>query len=460
MELDGQTVERCMKNTGKAVWISAALTAAFCSSAVAAEPGLGFQVEQYQVDLRPDLATTAISGRETIAIEAAESDLREIVFSPNALTISDAQLNGEAIPVRSDAAGITFVLPRPLAKGEKVSIVFQIQGVPARGVTKVPAGIYTGYFGCDWMVCLQDAPGDKAELQLNLFLPRGVKSLGVGRQETPIEISDDLVMYRWQSDLPTSPYLFAFAAGDFPEVRVDTPQGELLYMNGTGGKTDLTELFAQTPEMVAFFTDKAGMALPGSDYTQLLVPGRAAQETMSFSLVGKGELDIERENPSSAWVIGHELAHQWWGNLVTTETWQDFWLNEGFATFMVAAWKQHRFGEAAYQQELDVFRKRREQLREPGWDKPLSWSGAYPSLGYRRAVQYSKGALFLAELREDVGEVAFWSGVRTYTLENAGKAVTSRDFQRSIEQASKRDLAPLFDEWVFELEAEANEYGG
>jgi hypothetical protein len=117
---------------------------------------------------------------------------------------------------------------------------------------------------------------------------------------------------------------------------------------------------------------------------------------------------------------------------------------------MTAAWEQHKFGEAAYQQELDVFRRTRDQLRERGYDKPLTWGGPYPSLAYRRAVQYRKGALFLAELRQTLGDEAFWRGVRDYTTTFAGKTVTSRDFQQIMEHASGRSLAPLFDEWVYD----------
>lgn len=453
-----------MRRFGTRIVRLAGLASAACAlapsaqPASAAEPGDGFQVERYEVALRPDLATTAISGSQAIELIATSPDLRQIVFSPNALEIAGATLDGSPIPVVSDESGIAFTLPRPLAVGEAVRLHFTMRGFPARGVTTVPTGIYTGYFGCDWMVCLQNSPGDKADLLLDLFLPDGAASLGVGRQVETVDLPGDLTLHRWQSDWPTSPYLFGFAAGQFPRLDVDTPQGALSYLNGTGDPADLADLFAQTPEMVAFFSSRAGLDLPGGAYAQLLVPGRAAQETMSFSLIGLGELEREREDPSSAWIIAHELAHQWWGNLVTTQTWRDFWLNEGFATYMVAAWEQHRFGEAAYQQELDVLRKRRQQLQELGWDKPLTWDGDYPSLGYRRAVQYSKGALFLAQLREDIGDAAFWEGVRAYTRAHAGGTVTSRDLQSAMEQASGRDLEPLFAEWVYGVDGpeEAN----
>ena len=116
---------------------------------------------------------------------------------------------------------------------------------------------------------------------------------------------------------------------------------------------------------------------------------------------------------------------------------------------MVAAWKEHSIGPAAYDQELQAARHRLARVREQGFDKPLGWDGAYPSLGTRRAVQYGKGALFLAHLRETVGDAAFWRGLRGYTRRHAGGSVTSKDFQLAMETASGRDLAPVFAEWVY-----------
>ena len=421
-----------------------------CLPAVAvADPGEGFQVERYEVALRPDVQSGAISVHEVMRIEATIADLRSLVFSPNSLDVADARMHGEPLTVISREDGIEFVLPQALTKGDKAELSFSLTGFPRKGTTLTPAGMHTGYFTCDWMVCLQNSPGDKADLHLDLYLPAELKSVGVGERYALIELEDGLQLHRYRSLTPTSAYLFGFAAGRYLEQSLETPHGTLRYLDATGEHTPLVDQFDETPAMVTFFANRAGLDLPGRAYAQVLVPGREAQETMSFSLIGKGELDREGDDPTSAWVIAHELAHQWWGNSVTSETWRDFWLNEGFATFMVAAWKEHRFGEAAYQQELDVFRNRRKQLQERGWDRPLTWNGDYPSLAYRRAVQYSKGALFLATLRETIGDEAFWRGVRSYTRLHDGGTVTSADFQRAMEKASGRDLLPLFDEWVY-----------
>ena len=141
---------------------------------------------------------------------------------------------------------------------------------------------------------------------------------------------------------------------------------------------------------------------------------------------------------------------------MTCATWRDFWLNEGFATFMTAAWKQHRFGEAAYQAELDRARERVKRVAGLGFDKPLAWSGDYPSLSARRAVQYSKGALFLDRLRSHLGEAAFWNGIRAYTRRFAGRTVRSSDFERAMTEAGGRDLSPLFREWVYGVPSPAH----
>jgi hypothetical protein len=116
---------------------------------------------------------------------------------------------------------------------------------------------------------------------------------------------------------------------------------------------------------------------------------------------------------------------------------------------MTAAWKEHRYGPAAYEAELAVARGRLEKARAAGFDKPLAWEGRYPNLGTRRAIQYSKGALFMDHLRTTLGEEAFWAGLRRYTRAHAGKTVTSLDLEKAMEAASGRDLRPVFLEWVF-----------
>ena len=260
---------------------------------------------------------------------------------------------------------------------------------------------------------------------------------------------DGSEVQRWRAPRPYSAYLFGFVIGNFARVDVRTESARLSYLSDVADPARLQQRFAETPEMVRFLSEKAGLPLPVGDYGQLLVAGDEAQEAASYSVLGVDALPTRPGDPAEDWAIVHELAHQWWGNLVSCATLGEFWLNEGITTFMTAAWKEHRYGRAAYEAELDVARGNLARARAKGFDKPLAWSGAYPSLGTRRAVQYSKGALFMDRLRTVLGDDAFWSGLRRYTREHAGGTVASIDLERAMERSSGRDLRALFVEWVY-----------
>lgn len=419
------------------------------SIAHASEPGHGFEVRAYVVELRPDLASGSISGRQSIELVSNIDGLDMAVFSPNPLAIKEVSIGGIMVEHQSTDRGIAVTLPHALHEGESASIDLVYSGLPKRGVTPTVHGLITGYFACDWMICLQDEPGDKAAFDLSLYLPAEAKSFSAGHLVEVKPVAPNLVRHRWKSIRDTSAYLFSFAAGDFQSQLFETPQGDLLIVDATNDNITRRELADRTTAMIEFFAERAGLPLPNGRYTQIVVPGYAAQETAGFSIIGGSHLGDARNDPGNGWAVAHELAHQWWGNLITCASWKDFWLNEGFATFMVAAWKEHYLGRAAYEHELQLFERRRERLRKDGYDKPLTWTGEYPTLSHRRAVQYSKGGLFLAELRDHLGEDVFWRGIAEYTRLFAGKTVESKDFQNVLERTSGRDLTILFSDWVY-----------
>jgi hypothetical protein len=93
--------------------------------------------------------------------------------------------------------------------------------------------------------------------------------------------------------------------------------------------------------------------------------------------------------------------------------------------------------------------RRLEDASRLGVNRPLTYSGQYPSLSARRAIQYSKGALFMDRLRRELGDETFWLALKAYTRKHAGGTVNSRDFQKAFEGAARRDLSQLFNEWVY-----------
>lgn len=154
-------------------------------------------------------------------------------------------------------------------------------------------------------------------------------------------------------------------------------------------------------------------------------------------------------DPSAIGLIAHELAHQWWGNMVTNRAFTEFWLNEGFATFMAAAYREQRFGREAYLSDIASMKSRYEQVRARGNDRPLVFPDWNRPTADDRTLVYQKGGYLLYELRELVGDAAFWAGIRRYTTIHFGKSVTTADFRAAMEQASGADLGSFFDRWVY-----------
>ena len=422
----------------------------FTSPALAATaPGDGFDVARYDLALTPDIQNRTVAGREVITLRVTGERLQRLSFSANALSIDSATLDGAPVVVNSQGETLDFDLPKPLVRGRTVRLKLSYHGRPTRGLSSSATGLYTSYFACDWMVCLQDRFGDKAAFSLALRVPAGLETLSVGRMTTRTRTRDGGEIHRWDTPRPYSAYLFGFAVGRFARAEERVGSARLSYLSDVADGAELKRRFAETGQRVQFLSAKAGLPLPVNEYSQLLVQGREAQEAASYSVLGVDALGDNADDPAEDWAIAHELAHQWWGNLVTCATLKDFWLNEGVTTFMTAAWKEHRYGRAAYEAELAVARGRLDKARALGFDKPLAWDGRYPNLATRRAVQYSKGALFMDHLRAALGEDAFWAGLRRYTRAHAGGTVTSLDLERAMEATSGRDLGPLFSEWVF-----------
>lgn len=310
--------------------------------------------------------------------------------------------------------------------------------------------VYTDFFTCHWMVCSEE-PGDKAEFGLEVIAPTGYQVVASGRLVAESDDGSGQVSSRWEEERPYSPYLYGFAAGEFIETFADAGSVKLRFMGLSGSESadSLRRKFQDTERMMTYLQERAGVPLPHDVYTQILVPGSEAQEKSSFAVIGAGFLDPILEDPTEDWVIVHELAHQWWGNLVTCRDWTHFWLNEGMATYLVAAYKERSWGKAAYARELALWQDRWNFAKDADFDVPLAYEQEYPSLRIRRAIQYSKGALFLHALRGRLGEQAFWTGIAAFTRKHAGGTVTSADYQNAMQDVSGIDLAALFRKWVY-----------
>jgi len=402
----------------------------------------------YDVSLTPDFEKGVISGVEQLRIQSLSDGFDTLSFTANALAV-DAMVDGRGGATVEIVGGRRlFHLPHPLAKGEVATLQFRFTGRPQRDVVFTADEIHTGYFTCEVMVCDVDRPGDRATLRFALTVPKGFDAVAPGKLISRSAAGSGQETWRWQENRPYPSYLFGFAAGRYERATLKgRPSLSVLYAGETPDRVQA--MFTDTARMIDFYETKAGMPLPERSYTQVLVSQNGNQEDAALSMIEKGSIESILSDPQSDGMTAHELAHQWWGNLLTCSDWQELWLNEGMAGFMTAAWKERRWGHAAYEGEMAVARRAWDAAKKADMDKPLSWRGIYPSLRDKRRIAYGKSMIFLDVLRSELGDAAFWRGIRRYTQTNAGHSVTAKDLQNAMESASGRDLSVTFAAWVF-----------
>ena len=408
-----------------------------------------FDVVHYDAAVEPDIEGRAVRGVVKIEfIVTAPSSAIEIDIG--ALTVDTVAFGSRSQPFTQGRRRLRVEFARTLAKGERKTLTIAYHGAPTYGLEFVPekSQTYTIFSTSQWMPCI-DRPDDRATLRLNLVFPKGLGVVANGKQGQARALADGRIRHEWRLDRPSPTYTFGFAAGRFNEATDRRGKLDLRYLATDATTDELQRIFADTKDMIAFFEDRAGVRYAGGSYTQALVARTIGQELTDFSLMSEEYGRSVLSDPEGEGLIAHELAHQWWGNRLTCLDWTHFWLNEGFATFMAAAYRERRFGREAYLRDVEGWRARYERVRIAGKDRSLVFPEWNRPTSDDRALVYQKGALVLHELRQNLGEDVFWGGIRAYTREGAGKSVVTADFRRAMERAARKDLGAFFDEWVY-----------
>jgi aminopeptidase N len=224
------------------------------------------------------------------------------------------------------------------------------------------------------------------------------------------------------------------------------------------GKESLAPLaFGKTPDMLKKFEELTGVDFPYNKYDQTIVSNFqfGGMENITATTMADTEIFAAASSPDDVVdLVSHELAHSWFGNLVTCKSWSELWLNEGFATFMEAAYREKAFGRADYLRKIredavgymasDMVNARRHGLffKEAVGDETLFDSA-------NAAVAYQKGGTVIHTLHETVGDSNFWKAINLYLNRHRFGNVESSDLKKAMEEVSGKDLTWFFDQWVY-----------
>jgi aminopeptidase N len=417
---------------------------------LADEPSsLRFDVLHYTITIEPDIPGKTLSGNVAIRFLSNLDNLSQVEFDCGNLEIETVKQAGVSRQFSVKDHRLTVTIPAMKARAV-AELVVKYHGAPKYGVRFFPdsSQVYTVFSTSQWTVCV-DAPEDRSTLSLTLILPAKLTPISTGRLVSQRPVANQKTASTWKQDSAISTYVFGFAGGPYRIIRDKKYGVEFQYLVTSFTDDEARRIFRDTADMLKFYEERSGVRYADKTYAQVLAAGGVEQEMSSFTALneayGKGVLANEQDQ----WLGAHEFAHQWWGNMVTCRDWNHFWLNEGIATFIAAAYLEHRFGRQVYLREIETYKNNYEKVRAAGKDKSLVFPDWLHPTREDRTLVYDKGAYVMHLLREEMGEEAFWKGLKIYTKRFFGKSVVTSDFEAAMKEASSKSLDQFFAKWVY-----------
>jgi aminopeptidase N len=421
-------------------------------------------IQHLALVIEVDPARRRVAGTATLRVAVIAPDLTTIELDAVELEIDRVAVNNTAATFRHTGKKLRVELAEPAAAGSELTIAIAYRGSPRRGLYFIapdeayphkPVQVWSQGQDEDsryWFPCF-DTPNAKATSEVTVSVPAKLFALSNGTLISDRTDGDRRTLH-WRLDVPHSCYLVTLAVGDFATIETRWRDVPVVYYVERGHEAAAERTLARTPQMLELFSTKFGVPYPYPRYAQVFVADfifGGMENTSATSLTDtvlideRAALDYDVDA-----LVAHELAHQWFGDLVTCRDWAEGWLNEGFATYSEYIWREHHEGRDAADLELD------------------EWAEMYfgeDSGRYRRTVAtkhyeepidifdhhlYEKGGRILHMLRDVVGDAAFYKALAHYLGKHRHGVVESRDRARAVEEATGKNLDWFFSQWVID----------
>lgn len=412
-----------------------------------------------------DQLTEITRARTSITISVLKGPLATVDLDFGTMPVDSVTVNARAARFEQSSGRLLVTLAKPATKDERLEIIVDYHGRPADGLilTKDKAGkpSATGDNWPDrvhhWIPCL-DHPSAKATVNFSITAPQRVLVVANGQLKEKKENPDRTTTWVYTESKPIPAYCMVIAAGEFallqPPERTATP---LFYYVPQPDRDYALKGFSAAPPALDFFSERIA-PYPYEKLALIVGATRFGGMENSSAIVFPGSLFNERTSASMSKrfqirsslmeVTAHEIAHQWFGDSVTEETWADLWLSEGFATYFAGLFIEQFDGRedfrAYMRRQAETYfvfeRERRIPLRDT--ETPDIFS-------LLNGNNYQKGAWVLHMLRGLMGDQSFYRGIRAYYDEHQDGNASTEDLRAAMEKASGLDLKEFFMRWVY-----------
>ena len=336
----------------------------------------------------------------------------------------------------TDAKGLYFINP----KGEEKDKPTQIW---TQGETEANSV---------WMPTI-DKPNQKTTDEIYMTVPSKYVTLSNGLLISQKKNADGTRTDYWKMDLPHAPYLFFMGVGEFSIIKDSYKGKEVSYYVEKEYAPVARTIFGHTPEMIKFYSEKLGVEFPWQKYAQIV--GRdyvsGAMENTTATLHQESAYQNARElTDGVGWesTIAHELFHQWFGDLVTAESWSHITVNESFANYSETLWDEYKNGKDAG--DAQNYNDMQGYLQGPGNpSKDLVRFHYSDKEDVFDGVSYNKGGRILHMLRNYVGDDAFFKSLNNYLTTNKFKAGEAGMLRLAFEEVTGKDMNWFWNQWYY-----------
>jgi len=440
-----------------------------------------FDILHTDLDLAFDYMNQSVLGKAVLTIKPFFYPQKELILDAQDFELGKIFFSQkgdlESLSYQYDDQKIRIQLPRELTRKDTFQVTFDYTAFPERNAGEGSAAITDtkGLYFIDPMDTVPDkptmiwtqgetahnskwfptidSPNEKFTQLIKLTVVDSLISIGNGELIRQESLGDGLRKDYWEMKLPHSPYLAAFAIGDFAKVTAQWEDVPLGYFVEKGYEKGAEKVFKNTPEMIGFFSDLLGVKYPWPKYDQIVVRDfvSGAMENTTASIFMEELRLTEREAIDSEWdyIIAHELFHQWFGDYVTTESWANITLNEGFANYSEFLWSEYKYG--ADEAKLKLIAETENYFAEAKTKQVDLVRFEYENAeDLFDSHSYSKGGAILHMLRVYLGSDAFYAGLHTYLEEHAFENVEVNDLRIAFEKVSGEDLNWFFNQWFLD----------
>ena len=462
-----------MRNTFRFAYLVIVLLSGF-SWALAQAPASSrfnrssnYDVQHYIVRLSFDRKNKKIFGDTTVQLRPLTSGFDRFELDAVGLRFESVKFDPEGtdLEFKTSDEKVSISLPKRFLPGDLISVRLKYSASPKKGLIFVdekpgegrPSHIWTDSepFETRFWFPSFDFPSDKATTEQYITVEKGQTVIGNGELVESRETPDGAVTWHYKMRFPHSTYLSSFVVGRYVKIASEYKNTPLGFYVFPGRESVVSPVFGKTAEMIGVFEEMTGVPYPFNKYDQVIVSNfkDAGMENLTATILSETEISfLLFKQPLLDDLIAHELAHSWFGNLVTCRNWAELWLNEGLATFMEAVYREKKYGRADY-----LAKVRNDSLRYMVQDNSF---GSRQGLFNQRAADvstvfdntdttYNKGGAVIHMLRETVGEKAFWKGINAYLTRHRFGNVESTDLKKAVEESAGQDLSWFFAQWVY-----------